>query len=186
MTPYLTQHSRTLKIEGLVSIGLGILAIIIPTLFAIAIELLLGVLLLVGGVGTAIRSFHLKGFPGSSLSLFGGVLSALVGFLFLVRPMEGVVTLTLLLSILFFIQGGIEITMGLQHRQWTRWGWMLVSGLASIVIAGILFFGLPETAAWGIGLLVGIHLLFTGSWLWHLGREIQNTDHSGFVPSILF
>lgn len=175
MTPYLHKHSRALKNEGLASLGLGVLAIIIPALFAIAIEILLGALLLLGGLGTAFRAFQLKGFPGSAISLFGGVLSAIVGFLFLIRPLEGVVTLTLLLAILFFIQGIIEITMALQHRQWTRWVWMLWSGLASIVVAGILLFGLPETATWGLGVLVGIHLLFTGSWLWVLGNEIENS-----------
>ena len=166
-----------MKLEGLASIVLGVLAILIPTLFAIAIEILLGVLLLLGGGGMVFRSFQLRGFPGSAISFAGGILSAIVGFLFLISPMEGVVTLTLLLAVLFFIQGLIEIAMGLQHRQWTRWGWMLISGVASIVIAGILFFGLPETAAWGLGVLVGIHLLFTGSWLWLLGREIQKTIH---------
>ncbi|MDA3875160.1 MAG: DUF308 domain-containing protein, partial [Kiritimatiellae bacterium] len=114
-----------MKTEGLVSMGLGVLAIILPTLFAIAIEILLGILLLLGGLGTAYRAFQLKGFPGSAISLFGGVLSAIVGFLFLIRPLEGVVTLTLLLAILFFIQGIFDISMALHHRLWTRWGWML-------------------------------------------------------------
>lgn len=176
MTRYLSQHSRTLKTEGLVTLGLGFVALLIPTFFTIAIEILLGILLLLGGFGTAFRAFQCKGFPGSAISLFGGVLSAIIGFLFLVRPLEGVVTLTLLLAILFFVQGCIEILMALKHRQWKRWVWMLWSGLASILIAGILLSGLPETAAWGIGVLAGIHLLFTGTWLWQLGNEIQKTS----------
>jgi uncharacterized membrane protein HdeD (DUF308 family) len=44
-----------------------------------------------------------------------------------------------------------------------RWGWMLVSGIIDLVLAGMIFIGLPSTAAWAIGLLVGINLLFGGS-----------------------
>ena len=43
-----------------------------------------------------------------------------------------------------------------------RWGWMLASGIVDLVLAAIIFAGLPGTAAWAIGLLVGINLLFGG------------------------
>jgi uncharacterized membrane protein HdeD (DUF308 family) len=38
-----------------------------------------------------------------------------------------------------------------------------VSGIIDIILAGIIFIGLPCTAAWAIGLLVGINLVFGGS-----------------------
>jgi uncharacterized membrane protein HdeD (DUF308 family) len=40
---------------------------------------------------------------------------------------------------------------------------MLFSGLVDLFLAGIIFAGLPGTAAWAIGLLVGINLVFGGS-----------------------
>ena len=44
-----------------------------------------------------------------------------------------------------------------------EWGWMLVSGIIDLVLAAFIFAGLPSTAAWAIGLLVGINMVFGGS-----------------------
>jgi uncharacterized membrane protein HdeD (DUF308 family) len=40
---------------------------------------------------------------------------------------------------------------------------MLVSGIVDLILASIIFLGLPGTAAWAIGLLVGINMVFGGS-----------------------
>src|SRR5262249_3971459 len=42
------------------------------------------------------------------------------------------------------------------------WGWMLFSGIVDLVLAAIIIAGLPGTAAWTLGLLVGINLLMAG------------------------
>ena len=41
-------------------------------------------------------------------------------------------------------------------------GWTIVNGVLSIVIAVLVIGDLPSSAAWAIGLLVGIQLLFDG------------------------
>ena len=46
-----------------------------------------------------------------------------------------------------------------------RWSWLLVSGIVDILLAGIIISGLPGTALWAIGLLVGINLVFGGATL---------------------
>ena len=40
---------------------------------------------------------------------------------------------------------------------------MLTAGIMDIVVAGIIVAGLPGSALWAIGLLVGINLLFGGA-----------------------
>ena len=40
---------------------------------------------------------------------------------------------------------------------------LLVAGIFDIVIAGIIIAGLPGSALWAVGLLVGINLLFGGA-----------------------
>ena len=40
---------------------------------------------------------------------------------------------------------------------------MLASGIIDLVLATMIFAGLPSTAAWAIGLLVGINMVFGGS-----------------------
>ncbi len=52
----------------------------------------------------------------------------------------------------------------LDHRQQLsgRWGFMLFSGLIDLILAAMILIGLPGTAAWAIGLLVGINMIFGG------------------------
>jgi uncharacterized membrane protein HdeD (DUF308 family) len=63
------------------------------------------------------------------------------------------------------IEGILSILYALDHKRELsgRWGMMLMSGIIDIVLAGIILAGLPGTAAWAIGLLVGINLIFGGS-----------------------
>lgn len=179
MTSYLKQHSGVLKTEGILMLVLGFLGILLPQIFTFGIELLIGVLLLVGGILAVVRGFRLRGVPGTALSITVGVLSILVGIALLAFPMSGAITLTLLVGILFLIQGAAEVAAALQHREWTAWGWMLASGIASLLIALFLIVGLPGIAAWAIGMLVGINLIFTGSWLLMLGSAVNSQLNGG-------
>jgi len=76
-----------------------------------------------------------------------------------------VLSLTFVLIAFFIIEGIASIMYGIEHRnQLTgRWGWMVVSGVIDLILAGIILAGLPGTAAWAIGLLVGINMLFGGT-----------------------
>ena len=172
MKSYVKENSRLLKTEGIVLLALGVLAIILPTLFTLAIELLIGILLLLGGAVSIYRSYTLKGLPGSTVSLGMGIFSMIVGVLFLGYPLHGMIVLTFILGLLFLIKGVAEITIALQHRHWIAWGWILISGFVSILVALFLLLALPETARWALGLLVGINMLFSGAWLLMLGSAV--------------
>jgi uncharacterized membrane protein HdeD (DUF308 family) len=168
-----------LKTEGVVALLLGVAAIFLPFFFTFAIELLVGALLFVGGGVTVYRGLRGESMPGRGWTLGAGVLTSLAGLLLLLFPAQGVLTLTVILVVVFLIQGMAEITAALQNRNRRSWVWLLVSGIASFVVALILLFGLPGTANWAIGLLVGINLLFTGFSLWTLGSELQQrTDET--------
>src|SRR4029077_14092485 len=88
-----------------------------------------------------------------------------VGIVLLASPVSGVISLTLVLILFFVMEGVASIMFALEHRRHStgRWGWMLASGIVDLVLAAIIFAGLPGTAAWAIGLLVGINMLFGGA-----------------------
>ena len=44
-----------------------------------------------------------------------------------------------------------------------HWGWLFAGGVAGIVLGVMLLVGWPVTAIWGIGVLLGINLIFTGA-----------------------
>jgi uncharacterized membrane protein HdeD (DUF308 family) len=64
----------------------------------------------------------------------------------------------------------------LEHRRElsARWSWLLVAGIMDLVIAAIIIAGLPESALWAIGLLVGINLLFGGATLIGVALAARN------------
>lgn len=172
MKIYVQENSRMLKTEGIVLLLLGFLAIILPALFTLAIEVLIGIVLLAGGGVSIYRAYTLKGLPGSTASLILGVLSVIVGVLFLTHPWHGMIVLTFFLGGFFLVKGVAEITIAMEHRHWIAWGWILISGFLSILIALLLLLALPKTATWAIGLLVGINMLFSGAWLLMLASAV--------------
>jgi len=75
----------------------------------------------------------------------------------------------------FIIEGIASIMYALDHRREPsgRWGWMLVSGLIDLVLAAIILVGLPGTAAWALGILVGINMIFGGTALLAMGLHAR-------------
>jgi uncharacterized membrane protein HdeD (DUF308 family) len=65
----------------------------------------------------------------------------------------------------------------LEHRRELseRWTWMLFSGLLDILIAGMIISGLPGSAGWALGLLVGINLVFGGASLIGMALAARKT-----------
>src|ERR1700753_3060938 len=94
----------------------------------------------------------------------------------LARPMQGVLTLTIVIGAYFLAEGVATIMYALEHRKELsgRWSWMLVAGLMDIVIAFFIIAGLPGSAEWAIGLLVGINLLFGGATLIGMALAARN------------
>ena len=65
----------------------------------------------------------------------------------------------------FLVEGIATLMYAVEHRAQlsSRWGWMLMSGIVDLILAGIIFAGLPGSATWALGLLVGINMLFGGT-----------------------
>jgi uncharacterized membrane protein HdeD (DUF308 family) len=158
------EHWALFLIEGIVLLILGMLAIVIPPLATIAVTLLVGWLFLISGVVGLVMTFMARHAPGFWWSLVSGVLGVAAGLVLLLWPLSGAVTLTLLLAAFFTIEGIASIMYALEHKKELsgRWGWMLASGIIDLILAAIIVSGLPGTAAWAIGLLVGINMVFGG------------------------
>jgi uncharacterized membrane protein HdeD (DUF308 family) len=158
-------HWVLFLVEGIVLVVLGMLAILIPPLATLGVTIVLGWLFLISGITGLIATFWARHAPGFWWSLVSAALGVGVGLILLARPVSGAVSLTLVLIAFFAIEGVATVMYALQHRQQLsgRWGWMLVSGIIDLVLAAMVFAGLPGTAAWALGLLVGINMIFGGS-----------------------
>jgi uncharacterized membrane protein HdeD (DUF308 family) len=160
----LGEHWKLFLIEGIVLVILGLLAVAVPPLAGLAITIIFGWLFLISGVAGLITTFAMRQAPGFLWSLLSGVLGILAGGLLLVQPALGLVTLTYVLIAFFVLEGAATIMFALDHRQMLsgRWGFVLASGLVDLFLATIILMGLPGTAAWALGIIVGINLVFGG------------------------
>jgi len=165
-----------LLIEGIILVLLGVAAIIVPPIATLAVEIILGWLFFISGVVGLIMTFVMRHAPGFWWSLFSAVLAIAAGIVLLGWPVSGVMSLTLLLISFFILEGIATIMYALDHKRELsgRWGWVLASGIVDLAVAAIIFAGLPGTAAWAIGLLVGINMLFGGSALIGLAMHARH------------
>ena len=149
-------------ILGILLIVLGIGAIAFPLMTTIAIKVFLGWLFLIGGFVQVVHAFSTQKWSAFFLSLLCGVVYVLAGGWLAFFPLTGILTLTIFLAAMFIMQGVLEASMAFRVRPQDGWTWMLISGLISIIVGMMIFGGLPSTAIWVIGLLVGINVLSTG------------------------
>jgi uncharacterized membrane protein HdeD (DUF308 family) len=161
----LQAHWKFFLGEGIILCILGVTAIVLPPLAAIAVELMVGWVLLISGIAGLISTFAMRRATGFAWSLLSAIAAIVAGALLLCWPRSGVLTLTIILSVFLFLEGLISLLFALDHRRDLsgRWGLLLMSGIVDLVLAGIIFFGLPGTASWAIGTLVGINLLMGGT-----------------------
>ena len=172
------EHWLLFIIEGIVLVVLGLLAVLLPPLATLGVTIFLGWLFLISGIMGLIATFWARQAPGFWWSLLSAVLGIAVGLVLLVSPASGAVSLTLVLSVFFAVEGVASIMYALDHRQQLsgRWGFMLFSGLIDLILAAMILIGLPGTAAWAIGLLVGINMIFGGSALIAMGLHARNSS----------
>jgi len=152
-------------VEGILLVLFGIGAVIVPPIAGLAVTLLLGWLFLIGGIFGLVVTFYARQMPGFWWSLISAALAVLAGLVLITRPMEGLLTLTVVLTAFFVIEGIASILFALDHKRQLsgRWGWVLAAGIFDLVIAAMIVAGLPGSAAWAIGLLVGVNMVFGGS-----------------------
>jgi uncharacterized membrane protein HdeD (DUF308 family) len=159
------EHWVLFLVEGIVLVVLGVLAILLPPLATLTFTLVIGWLLLISGIVGLATTFMARHAPGFWWSLVSALLAIAAGVVLLRWPVSGALSLTLLLIVFFIIEGVASIMFALEHKNDLsgRWGWMLASGIIDLVLAALIWAGLPSTAEWALGLLVGINLLFGGS-----------------------
>jgi uncharacterized membrane protein HdeD (DUF308 family) len=161
----LHEHWVLYLVEGIVLVVLGLVAIVIPPIATLAAEILFGWLFLISGIMGLVTTFYMRQAPGFWWSLVSAVLAIGAGIVLLAWPLSGVLSLTLILIVFFVVEGVASVMFALEHKRELsgQWGFMLLSGIVDLILAGIIFAGLPGTAAWALGLLVGINMLFGGS-----------------------
>jgi uncharacterized membrane protein HdeD (DUF308 family) len=167
---------------GILMIILGVFAIGAPVVATIAFQVVLGWLLVIGGIAEAIHAFMAQSWRGFLFELLSAILYVVVGALLLFNPLLGAAALTLLLAVFLVVEGIFKIIMALRVRDHRGWGWLLASGILSLILGAMIWAQWPASGLWVIGLLVGIQLLFTG-WSLVMLALAARAHRQGMVPA---
>lgn len=156
-------HWKLFLVEGVVMMALGLVAVAVPHIATLAIEIFIGWLLVTGGLFRTLLVLRARQSPTFWWSLLTALLGLVLGLLLVAQPLQGVLTLTAVLVAVFLVEGVAAIFIALDlRRHLGNWGWILFSGLVDLLLAYLIWQGWPATAAWAIGLLVGINMFMSG------------------------
>jgi uncharacterized membrane protein HdeD (DUF308 family) len=177
MSAAVKAHWKAFLFEGIVLAVLGLAAMAATSLASLAVTIFLGWMFLISGVAGLVVTFWARQMPGFWWSLISAALAVLAGLILLARPMQGVLTLTIVVGAYFLAEGVATIMYALEHRRELsgRWSWLLVAGLMDLLISFLIIAGLPGSAEWAIGLLVGINLVIGGASLVGMALAARNS-----------
>ena len=155
--------SRTLwLVVGIISILGGIFAFFNPLSATFAAEQLAGFTFLLVGVLQFIALFRAHSTTGKVLAAIGGVLGVLIGIELLQNPLQGILTLTMVVAILFMATGIVRVVVAFGLRKTVAFIPLLISGLISIALAVMIFSGYPQSATYMLGVLLAVELISNG------------------------
>jgi uncharacterized membrane protein HdeD (DUF308 family) len=157
-------YSGAFLAQGILMTLLGVAAVVWPQVSSLAVDVYVGWVLLLSGIIGLAMMFLAPNAAGFLWSLLTGALALFAGVLLLWHPVQGVVSLTMVLIAFFVVEGLFQIAVAFAYRSALpeSWAWMLLSGIADLILAGLIIAGWPSSAAWALGLIVGINLITSG------------------------
>ena len=147
---------------GVVYLITGIVALGSVVLATVATVFIVGVMMLIAGAAQVINAFQIKTWGKFLLWLLLGVLYIIAGFVTFENPLFAAVFLTLLLGVSLVASGIMRIILGFGMRQTMPWGWVVFSGVITLLLGLIILAHWPVSSLYVLGLLLGIDLICAG------------------------
>lgn len=141
---------------------LGLFAIMAPLIAGVAVTAMFAWLLIIGGIAHLVLAWHVRGAGAHIWEALIGLAYIAMGVYLLVQPLVGLVALTAVLGAYLLIKGIFQLVLWFRVRGIPGAGWMLFDAAVSLILAGMIWMHLPNSATWVIGTLVGFAILFTG------------------------
>lgn len=145
---------------GLLLVLIGGVAIAQPFITSFAAGLFLGCVLLGTGIVNLIAGVTDHGWHNRWLDILSGLLSVVAGAIMLWNPMVGALTLVWTLGIWFIVSGILELSFG--FGQGYQRGWLLLAGLADVLLGLYLLFARPIEALVILAVFLGISFILRG------------------------
>jgi uncharacterized membrane protein HdeD (DUF308 family) len=147
---------------GALLIICGTLAIGSPLLAAVAVNAVIAWLLVFAGVVHIVIAFHAHSAGSLLWKVLVGIAYLCFGAYLIMHPVLGVASLTLVLATLFLIEGVLNVVLYFRMRHVQGSSWMLIDGIITLLLGGMIYLQWPSSSAWAIGTLVGVSMVFSG------------------------
>jgi len=167
------KNAGWLILLGTIEIVIGVFAITSPLMAGLAIAMMVAILLLIAGISRIVGALKAGSWGAGILGFLVGLLALAGGIIMLARPGAGLVWITWLLSLYFFVAGLSGIALALKLRPDPGWGWRMFNGILSLLLGILIMRHWPLSGAWSVGVLVGIHFLFSGWTMLFVGMSIR-------------
>ncbi|OCG47019.1 hypothetical protein A9G34_03420 [Gilliamella sp. Choc4-2] len=158
----LKERSNWFILVGVILIILGSLALGYQFMATVFSVYFIGSLILIAGIAQALHSFRIKGFGQSALWAVMGILYIFIGLMSFFQPVAISSALTLVISFLLIMSGFTQIFAAMNNRNLPRWGWILTSGIITLILGFMIIAGWPYDSLWVLGMFLGIDLIFQG------------------------
>ena len=150
-------------------LALGILFVILGTVglgMTVALTLtsliFLGAFMIAGGVFQLVAAFREKTGKRLALGLLLAVLYIIAGIWVIQNPAMASAFATAMIAGLITALGILRLLAAFERKPESGWLWMLLSGITSLLLAGMIFMAWPSSALWVIGLFLAIEMIFHG------------------------
>jgi uncharacterized membrane protein HdeD (DUF308 family) len=167
---------------GVALLVLGVVALVFPFFSTLVITLFVGWLLILSGLLSLYTAFSIRGAGPFFGALLYSLLSIAAGVFILARPVGGELAVTLALGALFVVQGTYELYFAFELKPLRGWGWMVASGLASIVLSLIILMGLPVSSLVTLGIILGVNFVSSGLALVIVGGAARKEFDAKVAP----
>lgn len=160
------RHWKLLLAAGVLALVTGALSILLPLATGVAIATLVGILMLFYAGSLLADAWASRRTLGrAALRALLAILYVVAGIWLVAAPLEGTITLTVVLIALFLVEGTMRIVAAIRDRGLPGRGRQIAGGALTVLLALLIWADFPSSAEWAIGLLVGVNLLF---WGWEL------------------
>jgi len=167
---------------GVAVIVLSVIAFANLALATQATIFYVGALMFIGGIIQVAHLFQVKSWSSFFYFLLSGLFYTAAGVIAYENPFLAAATLTLVIAISLMLSGAFRVWSGFQLKPQAGWGWILASGLTTI-IAGLVFAAdWPVNTLWLLGIVLAIDLMFQGVSALALGIILR----SGRPSSVIF
>ena len=162
MEELLERFSVSSIVVSILLVVCGLLMVLLPAVTSLGVALVVGWLLLFSGFARLFSAFQSKGAGHVVWKLLTAICYGAAGLYFLAHPLVGVAGLALALAAFLFSKGVLDIINYISLRRISGSVWLLLDGIITVLLGGLIWNRWPGTSFLVIGTIAGMSLVITG------------------------